>query len=130
MTRKITEEMERLYRLVHHDFGGKSYVEAARVAGTSISSVYRVLGKMKRLAPQLFPILNQEQAKLWKAWKSEGLTCSEIAYHFHLTEDAVNSKLNTIRHKLGISEPHKRTTVRMPSSQMDELEPDKIVDTF
>ena len=85
---------------------------------------------MRRLSPQLFPILNREQAAIWSLWHEEGLSCDYIAAVTGLTGDAVNSKLATVRRKLGVSEPHKRDTVRMPSSQMDELKPDEIVETF
>lgn len=131
MLRKITPEMERLYRLCHHDFDGMSYAEAAEVVGISVRSVYRVLNEMRKLAPQLFPILNKEQAEIWRAWDTEdSLTNEEIAFALGLTEDALNSKIAVIRCKLGVSRPYKRNTVRMPSSQMDELEPDKIIETF
>ena len=130
MTRKITNEMEQLYRLVHHDFSGLSYAEAAEVMGVSVRSVYRILAEMKKIAPQLFPILSKDQAEIWRYWHGEGLTYRTIAGMMELTEDVVCSKITTIRRKLGVSEPYKKTTVRMPSSQMDELRPDEITETF
>lgn len=130
MKRKITLEMEELYRLCHHDFGGRSYAEAAEVVGISVRSVYRILSEMRKLAPQLFPILNKEQAAIWRLWHEKGLSCEYIAAVLSTTEDAIHSKVATIRHKLGISEPSRGDTVRMSNAQMDELEPDDITETF
>ena len=131
MKRKITEEMERLYRMCHHNFGGMSYADAAKAMGITIRSVYRVLNELRKLAPQLFPILTQEQATILRAWDTEAnLTIEEVAISLGLTEDALNSKMAVIRRKLGVTTPRKKTTVRMPSSQMDKLKPDEIVDTF
>lgn len=131
MTRdkRITDQMIRLYRLCHHDFGGLSYTEAAKTENISVRSVYRVLSEMRQFSPQLFPILNKEQAGMWKMW-NDGRTCGQMALLFDSTEDAIYSKLLVIMRKLGFSVPHKRVTVRMSSSQMDELRPDEIIDTF
>ena len=131
MTSKITEEMVKLYRLVHHDFKALSYTEAARITNVSVRTVYRVLNNMRQIAPQLFPILTGDQAEIWRVWDTEdSLTNEEIAIALGLTEDALNSKMAVIRRKLGVSRPHKRDTVRMPSSQMDELKPDEVREIF
>ena len=129
--RKITDDMVRLYRLCHHDFSGLSYAEAAKIENISVRTVYRVLNEMRQIAPQLFPILTGDQAEIWRAWdKEDNLTNEELAVSLGLTEDALNSKMAVIRRKLGVSRPHKRNTVRMPSSQMDELKPDEIIEIF
>ena len=131
MTSKITEEMVKLYRLVHHDFKALSYTEAARITNVSVRTVYRVLNNMRQIAPQLFPILTGDQAEIWRVWDTEdSLTNEEIAIALGLTEDALNSKMAVIRRKLGVSGPHKMDTVRMPSSQMDELKPDEVREVF
>ena len=131
MKRKITGDMIKIYRLCHHDFGALSYVEAAKIENVSVRTVYRILNNMRQIAPQLFPILTGDQATIWRAWDAEdNLTIEELAISLGLTEDALNSKLAVIRHKLGVSRPQKKDTVRMPSSQMDELRPDDIAETF
>ena len=57
MKRNLTISEEQALRQCHHDFGGKSIVEAAECMGRSTRAVRRLLNNAKKKAPQMFPIL-------------------------------------------------------------------------
>lgn len=109
----ITEKMEKAYRLCHHDFSGYSRARAAIIMGISKSTLNRLLAKMKRGAPQLFPILTREQADLWHLWYEQGLTCKAIAAIRDTTERSIQSKITILKRKLKFnSELHRKPDER------------------
>jgi DNA-binding CsgD family transcriptional regulator len=62
--RRITEYQEKIYRMVSGEFQGMRKAQAARELGITPRAVHRTLKRMKLQAPEMFPILNTEEAKL------------------------------------------------------------------
>lgn len=61
MKRLISEIEERILRLHHHDFGGYSLENTAAKMDMTVKEVKTHLKRIKRIAPQMFPILTQRQ---------------------------------------------------------------------
>ena len=57
MKRTITKSEEQAIRLCHHDHGGKSIEEAAKILDCTVDNVKKQLRNARKKAPQLFPIL-------------------------------------------------------------------------
>ena len=99
--RKITKKQEQVYRLVHPSFGGLSYTQTAVKMRITEDAVYKLLARMKEVAPQLFPILSLEHAEIWNLWQDAGLTCRDIASLKGTTERSIQAKLRLIKKKMG-----------------------------
>jgi DNA-binding NarL/FixJ family response regulator len=78
MKRNLTEQEEAISRLVHHEFGGLSRKEAAARLGITRQALTYHLKQIKQKAPQLFPILTQEQWEIYKLFQ-DGLDRSDVA---------------------------------------------------
>ena len=123
--RKITKEQEDAYRCRHHDFEGLTEEETADELCISVRAVRGRLTRMQKVAPQLFPILSRENAKIWRLWYDRGITCAEIARHIGRTEGAVTQRLQRIKKKMGYAEiitanPHRAIS-------LDTLDIDTVV---
>jgi len=77
--RQITKREEQAYRLVSPDFGGLSTTEAAKKMGITTSALSKLLKRMSKKAPQLFPILTERQNELFNLLMGRGLTVAEAA---------------------------------------------------
>jgi DNA-binding NarL/FixJ family response regulator len=97
--RKITEQQEKAYRLVHHDFAGLSKEMAANLMKISVQAINRLLSEVKKAAPQLFPILTPEQAKVKRIY-DQGFSIDDIANQLNFKERRVQTILGQLR-KLG-----------------------------
>jgi DNA-binding CsgD family transcriptional regulator len=103
MKRLITEQQERAYRLCHHDFDGHTIQEAAEIMRITPVSVYKLLARMKKAAPHLFPILSKNHATIWRMFLA-GKTCKQIADELGETEAALQTKLYKVKEKMGYTE--------------------------
>ena len=99
--RLITKKQEEVYRLCHQDFEGLTVEEAAEKLGIHPRKVYELLERMEKIAPQLFPILSKENAKIWGLWHVDGISFAGIADCVGLTEKAVIRRLERIQEKMG-----------------------------
>lgn len=61
MKRLITEHQEKIYRLCSHEFECLSVGEAAERLGITHQAVSDALAQIKKVAPQLFPILTRQE---------------------------------------------------------------------
>lgn len=102
MKRLITKRQEQIFRLCHHDFAGLSDKAAAVILDTTASNVRNILATIRRVAPQLFPILTQKQQEVWWLWIDFGLTFREIADYLNISFDAVKNRIKRIQTKLEI----------------------------
>jgi transposase len=94
--RKISETEEQAYRLVHHEFGGLSKDAAAEFMGITVQALNRLLAAVQRIAPQLFPILTREQARV-KNFYDQGLSIDDIAKTLEIKERRVQTILGQLR---------------------------------
>jgi DNA-directed RNA polymerase specialized sigma24 family protein len=125
--RKISKQQEEAYRICHHDFGRKTPEQAAEVMGKSSQAVRGLLSRMKKIAPQLFPILSPTQAMLWDMWHDEGLSCADIAKVVGMTEKAVTRRVQVIKKKLNYnSEVDKRGDALAHANSYDRLTDDQL----
>jgi len=109
MTRTITQFEEQVLRLIHHDFEGRTQREAAKQLKCSQSQISDAVSRLKRKAPQMFPILTRQQAFIQKCICEDGLTHQEIAMLLGLNENTLKSRIARLRNK-GVSfEKPKRT---------------------
>ena len=104
MKRQITKQMEICYRLRHHSFAGTTAKFTAKITGISIRQVNRLMSDMKKISPQLFPILTCEQALLWCRWFDDGLSCSQIAAEAALTERTIQARLQIVKKRMNYNE--------------------------
>jgi predicted XRE-type DNA-binding protein len=76
--RQVTFKQEMAYRLCHQDFFGLGQRDAAEVMEIAQPEVSKLLDRLRKTAPQLFPILEQRMAKMYGLFM-EGFTAQEIA---------------------------------------------------
>jgi len=99
MDKIITKQEEEIFRLVHHDFEGVSVSEAAKRLGISQSTVSRALSRLKKKAPQLFPILTPYQKFIYDCIVEKGLTHQAIADLIGKKKSTVEKTVEAIRRK-------------------------------
>lgn len=103
MTKRLmTIQEEAVYRLVSHDFAGLSQIEAAECAGLSQSQVSRILKKIEKEHPSLFPILNARQKYVYKQIVKHGKTHKEIAVMMGTSIRTIERVVGQLRKK-GVS---------------------------
>ena len=122
--RKISEKQEWAYRLCHPSFGGLSYAQAAVKMRITEDAIYKLLARMREVAPQLFPIISLEHAEIWKLWQDAGLTCRDIASLKETTERTIQAKLRLIKKKMG------HDTQQRQIVNLDSIDETKIKSTF
>ena len=127
MTEKrcVTKEQEDAYRCRHPDFGGLTEEEAADELGISVRAIRGRLIRMQKIAPQLFPILSRENAKIWGLWYDLGMPCIKIAEDVDLTESAVIQRLQHIKKKMGYNDIN--TTNPHRAISLDTLDVDTLI---
>ncbi len=113
--RSVTKQEEQAYRLVHHDFDGKTVKEASKIMGVSIDKVYRLLRSMKKKAPQLFPILTPREAIVAKMLLEEELTEQQIADMSKCSVNSIYLLITRMRNK-GFCIPKIKAPVRYTES--------------
>ncbi len=100
--RYMTEQEEQIYRLVHHDFEGLTQVEAAERAGLTQSNISRILKKIEKEHPELFPILNSRQDLIYTQIVGHGSTHQAIADMMDISIRTVERIVSQMRRK-GVS---------------------------
>jgi len=101
--RKLTPRQVEAYILCHHDFQGLTTEQTAAIMGITPGQVSKLLQRMEKNAPQLFPILTKLQAEMHH--KSIGIdnnSVSEMAESMNITPESVSRNLHTARAKLGL----------------------------
>lgn len=116
LERKITKQQERAFRLCHHDFEGLTVKEAAKIMDITASAVYGLLAEVKRIAPQLFPILTPQQNAVKRLIVDMGQSYSECADELHYKMSAVVKTMEQLA-RMGIKPT--KTKVISYSSFMD-----------
>lgn len=106
--RIVTQFEEQVIRLCHHDFSGLTQEEAAEQLQCSQGEISRAIGRLKLKAPQLFPILTEQQAFIRDCIIEEGLTHQQIAIFLNISESTVASTVATLKEKgVCFEQPHK-----------------------
>ncbi len=111
MERKITEQEERAYRLVHHDFEGKTVKEASEVMGVTSRQITRLLRSVKAKAPQLFPILTPKESAIYNMITKDGITEQQIALVSSISVKSIEKTIERIRSK-GVVIPNVKAPIR------------------
>lgn len=108
--RRICEETEACYKLVHHEFEGKSVKEAAKIMAVSEATVKRLLAEMEKIAPQCFPIIPRAEWSLWQAWL-DNTTISDLAMEQGCSERTINRRIAKLQKQLDYTKPSTKTTL-------------------
>lgn len=83
--RLITEYQEQIYRMRHHDFGGMTTKQVAALLGVTPKCINSHMYKMRKIAPQLFPILTPRQMDVYILREMMGMTYIEIGKYLGIT---------------------------------------------
>lgn len=114
MKHHLTEQEAEAIRCVHHDFKHLGKWEAAVAMCVSVSRLNQILRSAKKKAPQLFPILNQDQYDVYQELQL-GRTHIEIADATGFTVKQVGSIVAQL-HKLDVCVYHRPKTVQYDPS--------------
>ncbi len=120
MERCISKLQETVYRLVHHEFGGKTVAEAAMALEIPETAVERLLAEMEEIAPQLFPLIPRADWSLWNDWL-ELTTVPDLAVRHSLSERTVNYRIAKIKKLLDYTKPPTKTEL-LGWRDMDQVE--------
>jgi hypothetical protein len=82
--RVITIPQEAAYRLCHHDFFNFTHAEAAEILGVDRTAITKRLQAMRKVAPQLFPILPKNVARIYRMFAVDNMRVRAIADELHL----------------------------------------------
>lgn len=119
MKRLITERQEQIFRLRHHDFGGMSTKQVATMLGVSLKCINSHMRQMKKIAPQLFPILTQRQMDVYILYEEMGMTHPEVEKHLGMSVGTSGATVFYIRKKGMFLQPDCLHRVDTYSSWMD-----------
>lgn len=97
--RLLTKRQEEIFKLCHHDFEGLSQTEAAERLGISQKIISIALKRIKKVAPQLFPILTKLEAKAYHYFMDEGWGVTEIAEYLNSSEDKISNAIRRAKDK-------------------------------
>jgi len=97
--RLITHRQEQIFRMRHHDFGGLTTKQVAIMLGITTTTVARHMREMQIIAPQLFPILTQRQALIYRLYVEMGLSLDDIGTALGITKSCVGVVLYRLRKK-------------------------------
>ena len=99
MKRFITERQEQILRACHQDFDGLTQAEAAQRLNISQSAISNTLKRIKKIMPQMFPILSKLEAKCYHLFTAEGWPVDEIAEHLDQSINAIYKTLQRAKDK-------------------------------
>jgi len=119
MTRHITHRQEQIYRLRHHDFGGMSTKQVAAMLGVTPKCINSHMREMKKIAPQLFPILTQRQMDVYILYEKMGMTHPEVEKHLGMSAGTSGATVWYMRRKGMFLQPDCIHRVDTYSSWMD-----------
>ena len=97
--RVITERQEEAVRLCHHDFEGLTMTEAAKKMGISQPAITHLLAKVKKIAPQLFPMMTKYQAQCYHFFTCDGWPPASIAEYLDRPIWSVYEALQACKNK-------------------------------
>lgn len=97
--RCITKKQERLLKLVHHEMGGLSQIEAAKRLGIKPSVVSIMLKRIKKVLPEYFSILTALEYKIYNLYMNEGWDVPDIAEYLDKTDTAIRGTLDRAKKK-------------------------------
>lgn len=124
MTRKIPEILERVYRLRHHNFAGLDSKTVAKILGVTQHCINKYMQKLKRIAPQLFPILTKRQMDVYVLREYMGMTHPEIEQHLGMSPGTSGATVYFMRKKGMYFQPdvrHRANTVWYRTWMDDEV---------
>ncbi|MCK5615773.1 hypothetical protein KAR91_78645 [Candidatus Pacearchaeota archaeon] len=112
MTRHITHRQEQIYRMRHHDFAGLTTKQVAAMLGITVQCVTMCMRRMKKIAPQLFPIFTRLQAEIYSLFVCAGLEQKVIGKMLGISEKSVSTMLRRLRNN-GIDVPLRQRKERV-----------------
>jgi len=121
VTRLISENDEKIFRSVHHDFGGNGAKETARIMGISEASVYRALARVRAVAPSFFPILGKTDIEVLRNYNA-GLCYEAIAHVCRISLSAVKRRVASLKEKGIIKAMPSAKTVRYSADLDNQVE--------
>lgn len=98
--RFITERQEEILRLCHHEFEGLSQTEASKKLGVSQKVISETLARVKKIAPQFFPILTKFEFKVYNLYTLEGWKTEEIADYLNISKQKIYKAFQRAKNKL------------------------------
>ncbi len=105
--RTITDRQEQILRAVHHSFEGLTQAQAAAKLNISPSTVSFELNLMKKIIPQMFPILTSMEDKYTHYHDTEGWTATDIAEYFGVDAETVRRAVRRAHKKTGVKSQRK-----------------------
>jgi len=121
MNRLITHRQEQIYRMRHHDFGGMTTKQVATILGITTHSVARHMWKMRKIAPQLFPILTKRQADIYHMFVNVGMEQKTIARILGISSNCIATQIYRLRHHKYMYMPRRRRHVLYMSRVHDHV---------
>ena len=104
MTRHITHRQEQIYRLRHHNFAGLTTKQVATKLNITVQCITMCMRRMKKIAPQLFPIFTELQAEIYSLFVRAGLEQKVIGKILGISEKSVSTIIRRLRNN-GINIP-------------------------
>jgi len=120
VTRLISENDEKIFRSVHHDFGGNGVKETAKIFGVSVSAVYRALKRVRAVAPSFFPTLGKADIEVLRNYNA-GLCQEAIAQVCRISLSAVKRRLSSLKEKGVVRDIPAAKTIRYDNSMDDKV---------
>lgn len=99
MTRLITERQERIYRMRHHDFDGLTTKQVASKLNLTMACVTHHMRQMRKIAPQLFPILTEKQANVYNLYVRAKISTFAVAKALNVSVFIVKNRIYEMRRK-------------------------------
>ena len=109
MKRSMTEKEEKVYRCRHHDFGGLTTRQTVSFLRIREITVQRIIRKLKRDFPHLFPILTQQQLLIRDCICEKGMTHEKIAAALGISLNTLKARIARLKKKGVYFEKPKKT---------------------
>lgn len=119
MKRAITKKQEIIFRMRHQDFGGMATKQVAAVFGVSLRCINSHMRQMKKIAPQLFPVLTQRQMDVYVLYEKMGMTHPEVEKYLGMSAGTSGATVWCMRKKGMFLQPDCLHRVDTYSSWMD-----------
>ncbi len=102
MQHTLSDQEQEAIRLCHHDFVGLSRKHAADIMFISEQRLSNILRSAKKKAPQMFPILTQDQNRVYQGIMESGYDRQALALHPEWSIKKVDAIIAQLRKK-GVS---------------------------
>lgn len=96
----LTEKQIQAYRLVSGEHGGLSTADAAKKMSITTQALNRLLLRLKKLCPSLFPILTKQEADA-KALFALDWSYADIANKLQVSLNRVSQIIGSVNEKQG-----------------------------